>query len=53
MQKHENELELVKGKRGNGMKIKDRAAEERDVEHVAVLYEKIHDYLETKENHPR
>ena len=53
MQKHENELELVKGKRGNGMKIKVRAAEERDVERVAVLYEKLHDYLETHENHPR
>lgn len=53
MQKHENELELVKGKRGNGMKIKVRAAEEGDVERVAMLYEKLHDYLETHENHPR
>ncbi len=35
------------------MEIKIRAAEERDVERVAMLYEKLHDYLETHENHPR
>ena len=35
------------------MKIKVRIAEEKDVERVAALYEKLHDYLETHENHPR
>ena len=35
------------------MEIKVRVAEERDVERVAMLYEKLHDYLETHENHPR
>ena len=35
------------------MEIKVRAAEDRDVERVAMLYEKLHDYLETHENHPR
>ena len=29
------------------MKIKVRIAEEKDVERVAALYEKLHDYLET------
>ena len=35
------------------MEIKVRIAEEKDVERVAMLYEKLHDYLETHENHPR
>lgn len=34
------------------MKIEVRIAEERDVERVAILYERLHDYLETHENHP-
>ena len=29
------------------MEIKVRIAEEKDVERVAMLYEKLHDYLET------
>ena len=40
-------------KREKRMEIKVRIAEEADVERVAVLYEKLHDYLETHENHPR
>lgn len=35
------------------MKIKVRIAEKKDVERVAILYEALHDYLETHENHPR
>ena len=35
------------------MEIKVRIAEEKDVERVAMLYEKLHDFLETHENHPR
>ena len=35
------------------MEIKVRIAEEKDVERVAMLYERLHDYLETHENHPR
>lgn len=38
---------------GNGMEIKVRIAEEKDVERVSFLYERLHDYLETHENHPR
>lgn len=34
------------------MEIKVRIAEEKDVERVAMMYEKLHDYLETHENHP-
>ena len=40
-------------KREKRMEIKVRIAEEADVERVAILYEKPHDYLETHENHPR
>ena len=40
-------------KREKRMEIKVRIAEEADVERVAILYEKLHDYLETHENHPR
>ena len=35
------------------MEIKVRIAEEKDVERVAMLYERLHDYLETHDNHPR
>jgi len=35
------------------MEIKVRIAEEKDVERVSFLYERLHDYLETHENHPR
>lgn len=35
------------------MEIKVRLAKEEDVERVALLYERLHDYLETHENHPR
>ncbi|WP_308752510.1 GNAT family N-acetyltransferase [uncultured Anaerotruncus sp.] len=35
------------------MEINVRIAEERDVARVATLYERLHDYLETHENHPR
>lgn len=35
------------------MKIEVRIAEEKDVGRVAALYERLHDYLETHENHPR
>ena len=35
------------------MDIRIRAAEIQDVEGVAVLYEKLHDYLEAHENPPR
>ncbi len=35
------------------MEIKVRVAEEKDVRRVAMLYEGLHDYLETHENHPR
>lgn len=38
---------------GNGMEIKVRIAEEKNVERVSFLYERLHDYLETHENHPR
>ena len=35
------------------MEIEVRIAKEQDVERVAMLYERLHDYLETHENHPR
>lgn len=35
------------------MEIKVRIAEENDVERVAESYERLHDHLETHENHPR
>jgi len=35
------------------MEIRVRIAEEKDVERVAMLYERLHDYLETHENYPR
>ncbi len=35
------------------MEIRVRLAEEQDVDRVAALYERLHDYLETHENHPR
>ena len=35
------------------MKTEVRTAEEKDVGRVAVLYERLHDCLETHENHPR
>ena len=35
------------------MEIKVRLAEKKDMEGVFALYESLHDYLETHENHPR
>ncbi len=35
------------------MEIKVRIAEEKDMERVSILYEKLHYYLENHENHSR